>query len=358
LAGHRAFQAENVAALAYQHQHVSPPLEDIDEPLRPLVEHGLAKDPAGRPESAEAFLTELEDVALAAYGEEWDQRGRAGLGVLAVPLAALLPRAQTVAAESTTSVFKTTLGPAGKFAVTGGLVLATAAAVTSAFVIWADSPEPGPGVALPPATPSAARTQVPASPTSAAPTSAPPTSAEPTPSESITDTPPVTYAGEPSAIPTVPPVVRPTGRGPRTEPPAPTREPTNRPTTRQPTRSSQPSTRPPTSEPPATRPPTTRPPDTEPPTTRPPVTQPPTTRAPDPGTPPPTRKREPLISVSVKVSVNVPILSGEGDGLLDADVGLGLGSSLLGLVVVPGSVLVGRQMVVRRVRRRRDTEKS
>ncbi|MEQ4724504.1 protein kinase [Nonomuraea sp. B19D2] len=353
LTGHRAFQGENAAALAFQHQHVSPPLEDIDEPLRPLLEHGLAKDPAGRPGSAEAFLTELEDVALTAYGDEWDQRGRAGLGALAVPLAALLSRAQAAAAESTTSVFKTTLTPAGKFAVTGGLVLATAAAVTSAFVIWADSPEPGPGVALPPATSAPPRTQVPASPTPTAPTSAAPTSAEPTPSESIPGTPTVTYAGEPSTIPTVPPVVRPTGGGPSTQPPTSTREPSNRPTTRQPTDSSRPSTRPPTTEPPATRPPTSRPPDTEPPATR-----PPTTRAPDPNTPPPARNREPLISVSVKVSVNVPLLSGEGDGLLNADVGVGLGSSLLGLVVVPGSVLVGRQIAVRRARRPRDTEKS
>lgn len=56
--------------------------------------------------------------------------------------------------------------------------------------------------------------------------------------------------------------------------------------------------------------------------------------------------------------MNLPILGGgDGDGLLDADIGLGLGSSLLGMVVVPGSVLVGRQIVARRVRRPRDTEK-
>ncbi|MEV0235400.1 protein kinase [Nonomuraea sp. NPDC050786] len=371
LTGHRAFHGENVAALAYQHQHVPPPLEDVDEPLRPLLEHGLAKDPAGRPGSAEAFLAELEDVALATYGEEWDQRGRAGLGALAVPLAGLLPRTEAAAAESTTSVFKTTLTPAGKLAVTGGLVLATAAAVTSAFVIWADAPEPGPGVALPPGTSSPAGTEVPASPTSA-PTSAAPTSADPTPSEPVTGTPPVTNVAEPSTVPTVAPVVRPSGDGPRTEPPAPTRQPTGRPTTREPTASNRPTTppatsepsatrppttRPPTSEPPATKPPTTRPPATRPPETRPPETRPPTTRAPDPGTQPPV-KNKPLISVSIKVSVNVPLLGGKGDGVLDADVGLGLGSSLLGLVVVPGSVLVGRQIVARRVRRPRDNEKS
>jgi serine/threonine-protein kinase len=84
-------------------------------------------------------------------------------------------------------------------------------------------------------------------------------------------------------------------------------------------------------------------------------TGPPTTVAPDPSTaPPPARAQEPLISVSVKVSLDVPVLSGRGDGLLDADVGLGLGTGLLGLVVVPGSVLLGRHLVVRRTRRPRD----
>ncbi|MFF4615623.1 serine/threonine-protein kinase [Nonomuraea jabiensis] len=353
LTGHRAFQGENVAALAYQHQHILPQLGEVEEPLRPLLEHGLAKDPAGRPSSAEEFLAELEGAALAGYGEEWETRGRAALGIVTLPLATLLPKPQSVA-DSTTSVVQSTLAPAAKFAVTGGLVLATAAAVVSAFVILGDSPEPGPGlgVALPPATsaaPQPSRTPAPASPTSA-----PPTSAEPTPSGSITGTPPVTYAGQPTAPPgSLPPAAtrEPTGR-PTTREPA--REPTRQPT-REPTRSGRPTerptTRPPTSEPSATRPPATRPPNIEPPATRPPATS-----APDPGTP--TRNREPLISVSVKVSVNLPILGGDGDGgLLDADIGLGLGSSLLGMVVVPGSVLVGRQIVVRRVRRPRDTQK-
>ncbi|MFI6737518.1 protein kinase [Nonomuraea sp. NPDC050451] len=354
LTGHRAFQGENVAALAYQHQHILPQLGEVEEPLRPLLEHGLAKDPAGRPASAEAFLAELEGVALAEYGDEWETRGRAGLGILMLPLAALLPKPQPVA-ESATSVVQSTLAPAAKFAVTGGLVLATTAAVVSAFVILGDSPEPGPGAALPPATsaaPQPSRTPAPASPTSAPPTSAP-TSFGPTPSVPVTGTPLVTYAGQPTAPPTA---------GPGARPPTATREPTGRPTTREPTReptrssrpTERPTTRPPTSEPPATRPPTTRPPDTDPPATR-----PPTTSAPDPGTPPATRNRDPLISVSVKVSVNLPILGGDDDdGLLDADIDLGLGSSLLGMVVVPGSVLVGRQIVARRVRRPRDTEKS
>ncbi|MEO3868052.1 serine/threonine-protein kinase [Nonomuraea sp. B12E4] len=362
LTGHRAFQGENVAALAYQHQHAPPPVEDVEEPLRPIVQHGLAKEPGDRPESAEAFLAELEEVARDAYGDEWELRGRTGLGILTLPLAALLPKPQA-AANGGTSLFHSALTPASKLAVTGGLVLATTAAVVSAFVILGDTPEPESGVALPPVRTVPSLTEPPAPPTSAPPEPSPSS----TPPASLRETPPVTHADQPGTDPAVPPEGRPLPTRARMEPPPrgtrePTRTPTrtSRPTSRPTiTRPSTPATtRPPTTAPPTTAPPTTRPPTTSPPGDDPSPTQPPATRPPDPETPPPAREREPLVSVSVKVSLNVPILSGEGDGLLDADVGLGLGSSLLGLVVVPGSALLGRQIVARRVRRRRDTEKS
>ncbi|MGP3959701.1 protein kinase domain-containing protein [Nonomuraea sp. 3N208] len=342
LTGHRAFHGENVAALAFQHQHAAPPLDDVEEPLRPLVEHGLAKNPAARPESAEAFLAELEGVALAEYGEEWESRGRAGLGILAVPLAALLPKTQPAApGDATTSMFHSGLTPVTKFAVTGGLVLATAAAVVSAFVILGGPPELESGTALPPATSAPPLTAEPATPTPEL----------PTPRASLSETPPITLSGDPtlypSSDPTGPPTRRPapTTGGPPPAPPTETRDPTGEPTrSAEPTRSEEP--------PPSTRPPTSEPPD-DPPPSSPDDDPPPTTSAPDP-TPPPAENPGPLISVSVKVSVDVPLLGGDGDGLLDADIGVGLGSSLLGMVVVPGSVLLGRQLVARRVRRPRD----
>ncbi|NRQ40325.1 hypothetical protein HII36_52165, partial [Nonomuraea sp. NN258] len=85
-------------------------------------------------------------------------------------------------------------------------------------------------------------------------------------------------------------------------------------------------------------------------TTRPP-TQAPTTAPPNPG-------RGPLVSISVSVSADLPLLGGDGDGLLDLDLdlGIGLGSSLLGALAVPGSVLLGRHLVVRRTRRPRGKE--
>ncbi|MEU0570726.1 protein kinase [Nonomuraea sp. NPDC005983] len=347
LTGRRPFAGENVAALAYQHQHASPPLGDIDEPLRQLVEHGLAKDPAGRPESAEAFLAELEETAAAVHGDDWETRGRLALGSLTVPFTMLLPMAKP-APETGTSLFQTTFAPTSKVVLTGGLVLATAAAVATAFVIWQD---PVDNVdALRPAT-SPPPTVVPASP--------PPATRTPEPTVSMS--PPATFTAAPSPYETAPPpsfeVLPPTTRSrepAETRPlPTRTREPTRESTrvpTRAPTR--RPTTRP-TPEP--TRPEPTRS-ETRPPATQPPATQPPATRPPDPGTPPPGRTSRPLLSVSVKVSLDVPVLSGKGDRLLDADIGLGLGTGLLGLVVVPGSVLLGRQIVVRRTRRPRDTE--
>ncbi|WP_220040320.1 serine/threonine-protein kinase, partial [Nonomuraea aridisoli] len=274
LTGHRPFHADDIAALAYQHLHVPPPLEEIDEPLRPLVGHGLAKEPARRPESAEAFLAELEEAARAAYGEEWEPRGRAGLATLTLPPAALLPGAPTGALPDAggdggvTSLFHNALTPAGKLAMTGGLVLATAAAVTAAFVIWSEPPGRSSGSALPPASPVA--------PAAPATTSAPPTPAvSRTPSPDRTRSPDRTPSPEPTlSEATGPPVVsrpvtdaRPPSRAPVRNVAAPPSRPTRAPATREPTRAPEPtrSQRPEPSSPPSTSSPETRP--DEPPAT-------------------------------------------------------------------------------------------
>lgn len=76
--------------LELQEQHVSGtvPLEQVDEPLRGLVARGLAKNPAGRPESAIAFVSELESLAASTYGPDWEETGRSQL---AERVAAILP---------------------------------------------------------------------------------------------------------------------------------------------------------------------------------------------------------------------------------------------------------------------------
>ncbi|QFG23403.1 serine/threonine-protein kinase [Actinomadura sp. WMMB 499] len=75
------------------HLSEEPPVADVAEPLRPLVAAGLAKDAAGRPASASAFVEELERVAEETYGDGWEDRGVRALAGAAVALAALFPLA-------------------------------------------------------------------------------------------------------------------------------------------------------------------------------------------------------------------------------------------------------------------------
>lgn len=117
LTGARPFRASNLAALARQHQSVQPPVEEVPEPLRGLVERGLAKNAAERPPSAEAFLTELEAIAAEAYGPDWEERGRRRLARLAGLLALLFPNKPDVPAETQTSLAETTFDqPSGLLA--------------------------------------------------------------------------------------------------------------------------------------------------------------------------------------------------------------------------------------------------
>ncbi|MDP9849912.1 serine/threonine-protein kinase [Streptosporangium lutulentum] len=113
LTGTRPFRATNTAALARQHQVAPPPVEEVPPPLRGLVERGLAKDPADRPPSAAAFLTELEAVAADAYGPEWQERGRRRLAGIALLLASLFPQGAPAPGSASTSLAQTDLGEGG-----------------------------------------------------------------------------------------------------------------------------------------------------------------------------------------------------------------------------------------------------
>ncbi|GAA3827202.1 hypothetical protein GCM10022226_55130 [Sphaerisporangium flaviroseum] len=109
LTGTRPFQSRNVAVLARQHQSMPPPTDQVPAPLRGLVERGMAKHPADRPPTADAFLAELEAVAVEAYGPDWEDRGRRRLASLAALLALLFPLADQVPAAGT-SIADTELG--------------------------------------------------------------------------------------------------------------------------------------------------------------------------------------------------------------------------------------------------------
>jgi eukaryotic-like serine/threonine-protein kinase len=98
-----------------QEQHVTAavPVDRVDAPLQGLISRGMAKNPAGRPQSAIAFVAELEEVAGATYGPDWEEHGRRHLAERAAALLALLPR-NGGPGSSGTSYASTWLGGGGR----------------------------------------------------------------------------------------------------------------------------------------------------------------------------------------------------------------------------------------------------
>ncbi|MFF0410295.1 serine/threonine-protein kinase [Kitasatospora sp. NPDC004745] len=109
LTGARPYGGTTIAELAVQHTEAPIPAELAPDPVRPLILAGLAKDPESRPDSAAVFVRELEAVAAAGYGADWEERGRLDLLALLALLAALLPAGG--AAPGGTSLAHTSLGP-------------------------------------------------------------------------------------------------------------------------------------------------------------------------------------------------------------------------------------------------------
>ncbi|MDF2270971.1 serine/threonine-protein kinase [Streptomyces coacervatus] len=109
LTGMKPYAGQTLAELAIQ--HIEAPIPDglAPEPVRPLIRRGLAKTPEERPENAAAFVEELEAVATAAYGEEWEERGRRELAALAALFLLFFPLADGTA-SGTTALATTTLG--------------------------------------------------------------------------------------------------------------------------------------------------------------------------------------------------------------------------------------------------------
>ncbi|MFI2347630.1 serine/threonine-protein kinase [Streptomyces sp. NPDC019443] len=101
LTGRKPFSGENFAELALQHIGAPVPEEETPEPVRPLIRRGMAKEPQERPENAAAFVAELEEIAGAAYGPDWEERGQRRLAALAALLPLLFPSASGQAAGTT-----------------------------------------------------------------------------------------------------------------------------------------------------------------------------------------------------------------------------------------------------------------
>lgn len=269
LTGHRPYRSTEPSVLGYQHVHAPVPIHDAPEPVRGLISRGMAKDPAQRPESARAFVAELEATARAAYGEDWEERGKRRLAALVALLALLLPAPPDATPEVSTSfartVFRGLRSNATRVAMGGGLAAVLAVA---AVVVLANRERP-------PAGPIGAAAAVP--PTQITPelASVPPTTPEPTPEptpestpESTPETGPVSTpeTGLPEGSPTASLAAPPTTSGPATTPT--TTGPTGTPTAT-PTRTR---TRTPTPTPTRTRTPTPTP--TPSPTPTPTVTTP------------------------------------------------------------------------------------
>jgi serine/threonine-protein kinase len=86
-----------IVQLHAQHAAATVPVELVDQPLQGLISRGMAKDPAGRPANAMDFVTELESTAAAAYGPDWESRGRRHLAERAAALLLLLLGTSAVA---------------------------------------------------------------------------------------------------------------------------------------------------------------------------------------------------------------------------------------------------------------------
>ncbi|WP_030730090.1 serine/threonine-protein kinase [Streptomyces sp. NRRL S-237] len=229
LTGRKPFDGENFAELAVQHIEAPVPETEAPEPVRPLIRRGLAKAPEQRPENAEAFVAELEGVALAAYGPEWEERGQRKLAALAALLPLLFPSAG--GAAGTTAVATTTVpsgsgwapGRRGWLAAGVALVLGTvlvlttdaigaapdAASAVSAFATTSAAP-PGSASPSPNPSPTDSASPSPSPSPSASPSPSPSASASPSPSPSwsASPTPKPTVSWSPTPTPTPTPTLK------------------------------------------------------------------------------------------------------------------------------------------------------
>ncbi|RZQ65424.1 serine/threonine protein kinase [Amycolatopsis suaedae] len=155
--GHKPYQAQETEVLRNLHEYAPIPFGEAPEPVRELVNLGMAKRATERPASAAVFLGELERFAVAGYGEDWEERGRTRLAqraaalvaitplaMLAGATAALAPGGAAVAAGSGTAI---ATGAGGGVLVKAGAIAAGIAAVaTGAVIVVSGGDEPPPPV--------------------------------------------------------------------------------------------------------------------------------------------------------------------------------------------------------------------
>jgi outer membrane protein assembly factor BamB len=134
--GTRPFEGKGLAALRLQHTTQPPPLDEVPDPVRELVARGLTKNPGRRLWDVFEFVSELETLAVGAYGKDWERRGRGALAASAAALTGGLSAAAVAASES--GGF---LSELGVWHLIGGVAAAgTTAAVVVAALLWPSDP--------------------------------------------------------------------------------------------------------------------------------------------------------------------------------------------------------------------------
>jgi len=109
LTGHPPFAGRTAQELYDQHKSVPVPLEDVPEPVRPIIARGMAKSPGDRMSDAAGLAAELRKAAVGGYGDEWAERGRSHLAEAAALLLALLWPSGSAPAAQGSSVVHTPL---------------------------------------------------------------------------------------------------------------------------------------------------------------------------------------------------------------------------------------------------------
>ncbi|MFH9825741.1 protein kinase domain-containing protein [Streptomyces bobili] len=207
LTGRRPYAGAHLAELALQHVEGAIPVADVPEAVRSLVGRGLAKSPEHRPPDAATFVAELEAVAVAAYGSDWEERGRGRLAAVVALLLFLLPTAHET--PNVTTDTARTVFPRGRSGLRPWRPTWPGLAVSVAVVLVAILAARGVGEDAAAASGEAAQvlattSAVPATPTGTAPAdtvtpSATPTSSPPATATSGSLAPPPTMSVAPSA---------------------------------------------------------------------------------------------------------------------------------------------------------------
>ncbi|GIE90784.1 serine/threonine-protein kinase [Actinoplanes regularis] len=195
LTGKPPYDGQNLFALHEQHTNAPIPTDPAPAPVHDLLRHGMAKQPADRPQHAIAFLDILEQVAGAAYGPEWEDRGLRDLARRAALLAALWPFPDGNAGATslaTTTLGDTTPGRPGGFRRNRKWTAVAASALAAALLVaglgYRYAADESPVIAGGEAGPTSAGPAVTGPSSTIPPATSPTSSASSTPSDSATQT--------------------------------------------------------------------------------------------------------------------------------------------------------------------------